>query len=151
VNGAAVAGGCLLACACDWRILADGAGIGVTELAVGVSFPMAALEILNQACGSNAERVILEASLRKGDEAIAVGLVHEVVPKQDLLAAAVAKGTALSQYDQRAYALTKSATRGARARRLQDSWSQSLDREVTNQWLEDETQRNLRQLIRPKQ
>ena len=39
VDGAAVAGGCILACACDRRLMADGARIGASELAVGVPFP----------------------------------------------------------------------------------------------------------------
>jgi enoyl-CoA hydratase len=151
INGAAVAGGCLLACACDWRILAEGASIGVTELAVGVSFPMAAMEILTHACGNNAERLVLDAKLRKGDEAVSLGLVHESASKEDLLTAAVAKGAALSQYDRRAYALAKSSLRRASTRRLHESWAQSLDREVTEQWMADVTQENLRQLIKPKQ
>jgi enoyl-CoA hydratase/carnithine racemase len=151
INGAAVAGGCLLACACDWRILADGASIGVTELAVGVSFPMAAMEILTHACGNNAERVVYDAKLRKGHDAVSLGLVHESASKEDLLAAAVAKGVALSQYDRRAYALAKSSLRRASTRRLHESWAQLLDREVTQQWLADVTQKSLRQLIKPKQ
>src|SRR5450631_4073047 len=47
VNGAAVAGGCILACACDRRLMADNARIGASELAVGVPFPVAALEIVH--------------------------------------------------------------------------------------------------------
>ena len=61
VNGAAVAGGCILACACDRRLMADGARIGASELAVGVPFPVAALEILSHACGSRTEDLVLAA------------------------------------------------------------------------------------------
>jgi enoyl-CoA hydratase len=40
INGHAVAGGCVLACATDRRVMATGGGrIGVTELLVGVPFP----------------------------------------------------------------------------------------------------------------
>ena len=47
VNGHAIAGGCILACACDYRVMAEGAGrIGAPELSVGVPFPSMALEIL---------------------------------------------------------------------------------------------------------
>src|SRR5262249_16205419 len=47
VNGHAIAGGCIVVCACDYRIMADGNGrIGVTELLVGVPFPATPLEIL---------------------------------------------------------------------------------------------------------
>src|SRR5439155_21454977 len=54
VNGAAIAGGCVLACACDWRVLARGAPIGPTELAVGVPFPTAALQAVRYAAGTAA-------------------------------------------------------------------------------------------------
>ncbi len=46
INGAAVAGGCVLACACDRRLILSEAPIGASELRVGVPFPVAALEIL---------------------------------------------------------------------------------------------------------
>ena len=40
INGHAIAGGCILAAACDHRIMTEGNGrIGIPELAVGVPFP----------------------------------------------------------------------------------------------------------------
>ena len=46
-NGHAIAGGAILAFACDHRIVADGpARIGVPELQVGVPFPCLPLEIV---------------------------------------------------------------------------------------------------------
>src|SRR5262247_2739820 len=47
VNGHAIAGGCILVCACDYRIMAEGsARLGVPELLVGVAFPPIVLEVL---------------------------------------------------------------------------------------------------------
>ena len=47
VNGHAIAGGCVLACCADRRIMAQGLGrIGVTEILVGVPFPALAFEIV---------------------------------------------------------------------------------------------------------
>jgi enoyl-CoA hydratase len=47
VNGHAIAGGCVLACCADRRIMAREAGrIGVTEILVGVPFPALAFEIV---------------------------------------------------------------------------------------------------------
>src|SRR2546430_15836043 len=47
INGHAIAGGCVLACAADKRLMArDGGRIGVTELLVGVPVPPAAMEIM---------------------------------------------------------------------------------------------------------
>src|SRR5215470_13876704 len=47
VNGHAIAGGCILVCACDYRIMAEGsARFGVPELVVGLAFPPIVLEVL---------------------------------------------------------------------------------------------------------
>ena len=47
INGHAIAGGCVFACACDHRVMARGSGvIGLTELRVGVPFPTYAFEIV---------------------------------------------------------------------------------------------------------
>ena len=47
INGHAIAGGCVLACCADRRVMArDGGRIGVTELLVGVPFPALAFEIM---------------------------------------------------------------------------------------------------------
>jgi Delta3-Delta2-enoyl-CoA isomerase len=46
INGAATAGGCILAMACDYRIMAaEGAAIGMNGIRLGISLPAAALEI----------------------------------------------------------------------------------------------------------
>ena len=50
INGHAIAGGCVLACACDQRVMAESGGrIGVPELLVGVPFPALAMEIMRHA------------------------------------------------------------------------------------------------------
>ncbi|HYQ35408.1 MAG TPA: enoyl-CoA hydratase/isomerase family protein, partial [Mycobacterium sp.] len=46
INGAAIAGGCVLACACDRRLISPDAQIGASEVRVGVPFPAAALEVM---------------------------------------------------------------------------------------------------------
>jgi len=50
INGHAIAGGCVLACCADRRIMGREAGrIGVTEILVGVPFPALAFEIVRSA------------------------------------------------------------------------------------------------------
>src|SRR5215831_3711567 len=47
INGHAIAGGCVLACAADHRVMRRDVGlIGITELLVGVPFPPIAMEIM---------------------------------------------------------------------------------------------------------
>ncbi|KAB2350174.1 enoyl-CoA hydratase/isomerase family protein [Actinomadura rudentiformis] len=87
VNGHAIAGGCVLAAACDHRVMAAGTGtIGVPELYVGVPFPAVALEIMEYALGPvAARRAILGGRNLAAAEALAFGLVDEVAEPEDLL------------------------------------------------------------------
>ncbi|MQA10268.1 MAG: enoyl-CoA hydratase/isomerase family protein [Pseudonocardiaceae bacterium] len=90
VNGHAIAGGCILATACDHRIMGEAGSIGVTELAVGVPFPLSAMEILRFAVGDGpARRAVFEASTFTADEALTRGFVDEVVGSTEVVSRAV--------------------------------------------------------------
>ncbi|MBN6054872.1 enoyl-CoA hydratase/isomerase family protein, partial [Nonomuraea sp. RK-328] len=92
VNGHAIAGGCVLAAACDHRVMASGAGrIGVPELRVGVPFPNAALEIMRFALGPvGARREVFGGVNHRPEAALALGLVDEVVEPGAVVERAVA-------------------------------------------------------------
>jgi enoyl-CoA hydratase len=92
VNGHAIAGGCVLAAACDHRAMAAGTGtIGVPELRVGVPFPYPALEIMQFALGPvGARRAILDGVNRLPEAALALGLVDELCEPDALLDHAMA-------------------------------------------------------------
>jgi enoyl-CoA hydratase len=60
INGHAIAGGCVLAMAADVRLMSGGL-IGLSEVAVGVPFPVAALEICRYAMGPSVTRAVLQA------------------------------------------------------------------------------------------
>ena len=87
INGHAIAGGCVLACAADRRLMVRENGrIGVTELIVGVPFPAAAMEIMRCATAPQyLEDVIFGAVTYAPADAVARGLVHELVDAEGLL------------------------------------------------------------------
>src|SRR5262249_58457001 len=61
INGHAIAGGCVLACAADRRLVArEGGRIGVAGLLVGGPFPPGPLEIMR---GAPAQQFLAGASL----------------------------------------------------------------------------------------
>ena len=150
INGPAIAGGCILACACDKRLIVEGARIGATELQVGVSFPVFAIELLRHACGADAEQLILDAALLDGEEACRRGLAHRVVAAEELIDQAVALAGTLAGLDAAAYALAKATTRRHALSVSDDETSRALDERVLLQWQEDSTRASLDSLRKPK-
>ncbi len=107
VNGHAIAGGCVLALACDLRLMSGGR-IGLTELAVGVPFPTSALEIVRHALGSRAGQVLLGAQTGDRERALALGMVDELTEPGELLPRAVALATELAARSPETYRQAKS-------------------------------------------
>jgi enoyl-CoA hydratase len=113
LNGHAIAGGCVFACAADLRLCARGpATIGAPELLVGVPFPPTALEILRFAVPAGAfQRAVLSGKNHRAEEALAAGLVDELVEPQELLPQALAAAERLAAIPPRAFAHTKGLLR----------------------------------------
>jgi enoyl-CoA hydratase len=87
VNGHAIAGGCIIAAACDHRVMSFGGGrIGVPELAVGVPFPALPFEIVRARVTPAAMRsLVYSGRVVQAEEALGLGLVDEVVDASALL------------------------------------------------------------------
>lgn len=82
VNGHAVAGGCVLAMACDHRVGVDGPfKIGMNEMAIGLTLPGVVTEILRgKLSAEHARAVILGGALFSPAEAVDAGLLDELAP-----------------------------------------------------------------------
>jgi enoyl-CoA hydratase len=140
INGAAIAGGCVLACACDRRLISPDAQIGASEVRVGVPFPVTALEVMRYACGDRAEDVLLGGRNYRGAEAVARGLAHRIVA-DDLIEAAVAKASDLGDIPADAYSHTKAQLRAPALTRIREAGG--IDREVRQLWGADQTQQGI--------
>jgi enoyl-CoA hydratase len=105
VNGHALAGGCVLAAACDLRLMSGGT-IGLTELVAGVPFPTVPLEIMRHATGPAADTLILTGRTMDADAARTIGLVDEAVPAGDLMTTALTRATRLAAAPAAVYALS---------------------------------------------
>jgi enoyl-CoA hydratase len=146
INGHAIAGGCVLACAADKRLMAhDGGRIGVTELLVGVPFPPAAMEIMRCAAAPQFfADAIFSGTTYTPDEAVARGFVHDVVEPQALLERAVAAAKALAALPPKAFALTKRQIRAPALERMQ---SPELDAAIAQIWTAPETLGRVRDYV----
>src|SRR5215467_11777837 len=115
INGHAIAGGCVLACAADRRLMAqDGGRIGVTELLVGVPFPSVAMEIMRCATAPRYfSDLILSAATYPPAEAMGRGLIDDAVDPGVLLDRALERARALAALPPAAFAMTKREMRQA--------------------------------------
>lgn len=100
VNGHAVAGGAVLALACDVRIAARTVAgsdkplmFGLNESAIGLPFPLAAQVIVERALGgpAGAADAMLSGELVSAERALAWRAVHRVVAADELTAVAEAE------------------------------------------------------------
>ena len=112
VNGHAVAGGCILALACDGRVAADGEfRIGLNEIRLGLPFPASALEIARHALPpAPLAEVLYGGGLHAPGAARARGLVDEVTPGS-AVAGARALAARLAEAPGAAFAAIKTALR----------------------------------------
>jgi enoyl-CoA hydratase len=113
VNGHALAGGAILTCCCDYRIMSSAAGtIGAVELRAGVPFPAWALEVLRHAVNNHhLQEVVFTGRAYTPDDALTKGLIDEVVPEAELMARALQMADELAAVPPVTYSLMKEALR----------------------------------------
>ncbi len=87
MNGSAYGGGLELALACDFRILVDGAELGLTEVRLGIMPGAGGTQRLPRLIGeARAKEMIMLGRRVSAAQALAYGLVNQVVPRDKLRA-----------------------------------------------------------------
>lgn len=121
INGHAIAGGCILALACDHRIMVrDSARIGLNEVTFGASLFAGAVEMLRFAVGSaNAQTILLTGKMFSAQEALQLDLVHELVTEAESARRAMQKAQELATHAGRNYTSLKGLVR----RPVADAWN----------------------------
>jgi enoyl-CoA hydratase len=113
INGHAIAGGCVLALACDLRIVAESPKlrVGLNEVALGVRYPPRVMALVrNRVPRRSLERVVLGAELHSPESARELGLVDEISAEPET--AARARLAALARHPPDAYRAAKLSLRG---------------------------------------
>jgi len=85
LNGHTIAGGCMIALSCDRRIMVSGKSrISLNEINFGASLFAGSVEMMRFHVGSRrGERAILSGGMYSPEEALALGLVDQVVAEAD--------------------------------------------------------------------
>jgi enoyl-CoA hydratase len=148
VNGHAIAGGCILALAGDYRLMAEGKGrIGVPELQVGVPFPTLALELFRFVLPpQHLQEIVYGGKTYLPDEARSRGLVDEVVPPGELMDRAAELAHSYAAHPAASFALTKQYLRQS----VVDRWvatSAESEAAVLRIWNDEESHRTIRNYL----
>jgi enoyl-CoA hydratase len=113
VTGHAIAGGLFFLLASDYRVGCDGAAqFGLSEVRVGVAFPVAALEIARaELSAAAARKILLGGHPVDVNEALAGGILDELVEEQAVEARAIEKARSLAASPASAYGQIKQQLR----------------------------------------
>jgi enoyl-CoA hydratase/carnithine racemase len=145
VNGHAIAGGCVIAAACDVRLMSQGK-IGLAELSVGVPFPPVPLEIMRHAAGPAAGHLVLTAALLDPAQAQSIGLVQHVCGAEILLDSAVHWAHRMALTPSGVFSFSKRqlqqpardriAARSGDAKAVMETWSSDRTRDAIARYLD---------------
>jgi enoyl-CoA hydratase len=141
INGHAIAGGFVLALCCDWRIAVNTPFlVGLTEVRVGVPYPVAAMEIVRQELRPDiARRLVLFGHNMPSASAVEAGIFDEAVDGDALMERALAKAEECAGHPQAAFARSKLQLR-SRAYQAIEAAIAGVE-PLLEGWLSEETMR----------
>lgn len=90
VHGAAVAGGCGLATACDLVVAEPGARFAYTEVKIGFLAAIVSTFLTRRVAGHVVRRMLLDPEMMDGAQAVEIGLADELAPDGEAVAVATA-------------------------------------------------------------
>jgi enoyl-CoA hydratase/carnithine racemase len=148
IGGHAVAGGCILALAADYRVLKrGGAQIGLNEVKVGVPLPWSVAVLLRASLPPAAlTRVALLGRNFADEEALAAGLADQLADADGFEDACRARLEEFADKDPEAVALTKSYLRDAVLREMRARESAEIATWL-DRWFSDTTRERIRQIV----
>lgn len=148
ITGHSPAGGCVLAIACDYRIMAAGPyKIGLNEVPVGIVVPRHLFDIYAFWIGQHrAYQFLMEGRLLEPQAASDAGLLDLVLPADQVLEAAERKLQQYLQYDQACWAKTKLNLKSQLIKGC-DSLSQEEIDVLLNHWWHPDTQAVLKGFV----
>jgi enoyl-CoA hydratase len=140
INGHAIAGGCILAMACDHRVMVHGDyRIGLNEIDLGIRFPIAALEVAMAVLPRTSwTEMLLRGRMANPEVAVGLGLVHQLADRKLLLQAATAVARDFASKPPQAMALLRRDVNARLVERIRTRIDASIE-EFADAWYSEET------------
>jgi 3,2-trans-enoyl-CoA isomerase len=147
LNGHTIAGGCMLALACDHRVMVSGkAKISLNEIGFGSSVFAGSTEMLRFHVGShNAAKVLYSGAMYSAEEAKEIGMVDTVVEDKALMETALKTASELGEKDLPAFSSIKSLLRRTVAEEMNKHEKDSIT-EFVDIWYSDSTWEKLKNI-----
>lgn len=147
LNGHAIAGGCILAVACDRRIMVTGKSkIALNELTLGATVFTSIAETLKFTVGARtAQDILYSGKMNSGEEALALGLVDELVSEDVLNDTALSRARAFAEMDRYAFRNTKKLLRTETLDRIEQHEKSSLS-DFVDIWYSKNTREKLKKV-----
>ena len=148
ITGHAPAGGIVLTLFCDWRVAAEGNWkIGLNEVQVGLQLPPVIYLALTRLVGSHqAERLAVRGLLLTPAEAVAVGLMDDLVAVGQVVPSAIKWCHEMLSLPRTSMSITRQQARGDLVALFERDLNRELDMVIAN-WCSEETQTVLRGVV----
>ncbi len=147
LNGHTIAGGCMLATACDFRLMVTGkARISLNEITFGAPVFAGSVEMLRYCAGSrNAQSILYSGAMYSAEEAFQLGLVDQVSSEDALAEDARNVAQELAQKDSSAFRSIKHLLRKPVAQEMIKRERDAI-LEFVDIWYSEQTWENLKEI-----
>ena len=147
LNGHAIAGGCMLALACDYRVMVSGkAKISLNEVTFGSSVFAGSVAMLKFLVGGkNAQAVLYDAKMYSAETAAQLGMIDKVSSTESLMKDARELSMRLAGKDAAAFRSIKNLLRVPVAEDMARNEERSVQ-EFVSIWYSESTWPNLRRI-----
>ena len=148
VNGHAIAGGLVLALACDMRVAVDGGALfGLTEVRAGVPFPVAAMAVVKaELSAATARELVLGGRNHDPARALTLGIVDELRPAGEVLARGKVLARELAEAPKQSYGRIKRQLR--RDALAEIECAQGTKDPLHGDWIGEETAASAARVLR---
>lgn len=145
LNGHTIAGGCMLATACDFRLMVTGkARISLNEITFGAPVPAGSVEMLRYCVGSrHAQSILYSGAMYSAEQAFELGLVDQVSSEDALAEDARKVAQELAQKDSSAFRSIKDLLRKPVAEQMIKREKDAI-LEFVDIWYSEQTWENLK-------